>query len=431
MADAVIVICSRPESRRIQEKCFRPIAGVPAMEHILRRTAKTGLPVILAVPDGKGSAYRQVRQGAYMVEGDPDSPLHRMADAVRTWGETHAIPKYIVRVTHDDILIDAETVLNLIDAVDENGAGYGIAPTIAEGMGVEVIHAANLFHAAEFNNQPIEHISYFVRGPGLPVPGVLEMLPREAIRRPYRLTMDYPEDVAVLQAVLSKLGPMADNDAICAYLDRNSYLLEYNRLPEVSVYTCARNAEKWIRDAMVSVPGNAEYVVVDDGSTDGTLAEVLYMRRPSQKIVINEKNVGLASSSNLALGECRGRYIMRLDADDKVFSWGLDLMLEEIKKTGAAIVYANYHEFNENDEIIRENVDARLHHHAGCALMDSRLINEIKFKDGLRHWDSLDLYQRVSKRFPIAYMEEPLWLYRVRGDSMSRTNLEEREKCKP
>lgn len=434
VADAVVVICSRPESRRIQEKCFRRIAGVTALEHLVRRVMQTNLPIIVAVPYEMAAEYRKrvpILGEVRIIEGDPDNPLHRMAHAVKVYGETFGLPKYTVRVTHDDILIDAQTVRDLLDEVEKQDAGYGITSQIAEGMGVEVIHNANLFQAERYNQQAVEHISYFVRGEGMPNPKVLDMVPREGVRRPYRLSMDYPEDVTVLQAVLSKLGPRAENDAICSYLDRHSYILRHNQLPEVSVYTCAHNAARWVGPTILSVGRAAEQVIVDDCSTDGTLEQILAWSPVGAKVVSNAINVGLASSSNIALKACRGRYLMRLDADDKLLPWAIEKMVAKIKETKAAIVYANYDTVDEEETRIESNVDAKIHHHAGCALMDSRLINEIKFKEGLRHWDSLELFQRVSARFPIAYVDEPLWLYRVRGDSMSRTNLKERERCKP
>ena len=48
--DAVIIICTRPESKRLPGKVFKKIAGVPAIEHILNRLIGLDCPVVLAIP---------------------------------------------------------------------------------------------------------------------------------------------------------------------------------------------------------------------------------------------------------------------------------------------------------------------------------------------------------------------------------------------
>lgn len=433
MTDAVVVICTRRESSRLPGKALRRIAGRPAIEHILQRLKPTGLDVILAVPERDGDAFLSaaVKNLALIRCGNDESPLHRMADAMIRWCKP--LPKYVVRITHDDILIDAQTVTELLAVVEREGAGYGITPDIVDGAGVEVIHTANLMWAAEHIKEPVEHISYYVRGDcGVPMPKIVRHHPRMAVQRPYRLTMDYPEDAAVLEAVLGRLGPDASVDNICSFLDQNPWILAHNKLPEVSLYTCARNAAATIRATLESVVDvGDEYVVVEDASTDDTLLKILGAKALGQRmrLIVNEENLGLASSSNVALKACRGRYVMRVDADDKVKPGALWEMKQLMQRTGAAIVYADYTEIDEHDQVVRHHAPAAEHHHAGCALMDARLINELRFREGLRHWDSLELYNRVQARFPIAYVGEPLWFYRVRRDSMSHQDTPERRRA--
>jgi len=103
-------------------------------------------------------------------------------------------------------------------------------------------------------------------------------------------------------------------------------------------------------------------------------------------------------------------------------------MVTEIEREGAGILYANYNQIDENGKIVVDgvNVSGEIHNHAGCALMDKRLINEVRFREGLRHWDSRDLFNRVKGKFKIHYMRESAWYYRVHPGSMSQTRPEER-----
>jgi glycosyltransferase involved in cell wall biosynthesis len=62
---------------------------------------------------------------------------------------------------------------------------------------------------------------------------------------------------------------------------------------------------------------NINIVVVNDGSTDETLALIKeFIATDSRVICVNQKNSGLVNSLNNGLKKCSGKYIARMDADD-------------------------------------------------------------------------------------------------------------------
>lgn len=435
--DVLIIICSTPNSRRLPRKCFLKIAGKPVLQHIFDRLKPLDIPVVLAIPEGTYSEYHSYFkfQNFTYYEGNAESPLHRMVGCLLGMRRAGINPKYIIRITHDDILIDSLTIRELLQEVINQKAGYGITPTIVDGAGAEVIATENILNALQKHPEPVEHISYFVKGENCPNPKIIEMRPRPSIERKARLTLDYYEDYVVLETILREVGPEASVDEICLYLDENPQILDYNRLPTYTIYTCVKNGVKWIdgnvRHSLLCT--DIERLIIDDCSTDKTLSELLRSTNTGYRVIINEENIGLASSSNIAISKAKGKYIMRVDVDDIVKPQAFEQMSAKMEAEGSVICYANYTEVNEDGVFIRdrENVDAKEKHHIGCALVNKRWLNEIRFKEGIRHWDGLELYNRIKGRFPISYVEEPLWYYRVRKDSMSRTNLEERERCKP
>jgi glycosyltransferase involved in cell wall biosynthesis len=89
--------------------------------------------------------------------------------------------------------------------------------------------------------------------------------------------------------------------------------------PLVSILIPAHNAEDWIADTLQSALAQTwprkEIIVVDDGSTDGTLA--VARRFESEMVrVVAQPNQGAAATRNKAFSLCRGDYIQWLDADD-------------------------------------------------------------------------------------------------------------------
>lgn len=87
----------------------------------------------------------------------------------------------------------------------------------------------------------------------------------------------------------------------------------------VSILIPAYNAQAWIAETLHSALGqdwpHKEIIVVDDGSTDATLAVARGFEAANVK-VLTQANAGAAAARNRALAESRGDYLQWLDADD-------------------------------------------------------------------------------------------------------------------
>ena len=91
--------------------------------------------------------------------------------------------------------------------------------------------------------------------------------------------------------------------------------------PLVSIIIPCYNAEQWIAECIQSALDqtwpNKEVIVIDDGSTDASLA--IAQRFASDLVkVITQVNSGAAAARNRGLREAQGDYIQYLDADDLV-----------------------------------------------------------------------------------------------------------------
>lgn len=91
--------------------------------------------------------------------------------------------------------------------------------------------------------------------------------------------------------------------------------------PLVSILIPAFNAAEWISDTIRSATAQTweekEIIVVDDGSSDGTLAVVREFESERLRVV-TQKNQGAAAARNAAFSASRGDYIQWLDADDLI-----------------------------------------------------------------------------------------------------------------
>ena len=92
--------------------------------------------------------------------------------------------------------------------------------------------------------------------------------------------------------------------------------------PRVTVLTTVYNGARYLDEAIDSILAEEfsdfEYIIVDDGSTDGTAAILARAasRDPRISVLRNETNRGIAASANRGLAVARGEYIARIDCDD-------------------------------------------------------------------------------------------------------------------
>jgi len=91
--------------------------------------------------------------------------------------------------------------------------------------------------------------------------------------------------------------------------------------PSVSVVIPAYNRAATIVAAIDSVLRQTwtdfELIVVDDGSTDGTLAAAATITDPRLRLVPAPRNLGAAGARNLGVEEARGTWIAFQDSDDE------------------------------------------------------------------------------------------------------------------
>lgn len=89
---------------------------------------------------------------------------------------------------------------------------------------------------------------------------------------------------------------------------------------DLSVVMAVYNGENYIVEAIDSVLSqnytDFEFIIVNDGSTDNTLS-IIESYKDSRIKVINHENVGHAKSLNIGIKASKGKYIARLDADDR------------------------------------------------------------------------------------------------------------------
>ena len=117
--------------------------------------------------------------------------------------------------------------------------------------------------------------------------------------------------------------------------------------PTVSVLTTVYNRAKFLGECIESVQQSKfkdyEHIIVDDGSTDDSVAIARHYakKNPKIKIFVNDDNLGDYPNRNQAAKYAKGKYLKYLDADDLHGEWILNVMvaaMEQFPSAGLGII---------------------------------------------------------------------------------------------
>jgi glycosyltransferase involved in cell wall biosynthesis len=110
----------------------------------------------------------------------------------------------------------------------------------------------------------------------------------------------------------------------------------------VSVIMPCFNQGKYIDEAIQSVLSskytNFEIIVINDGSTDPFTIKVLTTKTWNKTCVYNIPNGGVANARNFGIRESKGKYILPLDADDKISPNFIDQAVSILEKNPAITI---------------------------------------------------------------------------------------------
>jgi GT2 family glycosyltransferase len=101
-----------------------------------------------------------------------------------------------------------------------------------------------------------------------------------------------------------------------------------------------------------------EIVVVDDKSTDNSVAIVSAIEDPRIRLFINEKNLGGAASYNRAVQEARGEWLVNLDADDWIDPRKAEIQLQAVNDDPRLDIIGTYVAFHDENDLPHSSADA-------------------------------------------------------------------------
>jgi cellulose synthase/poly-beta-1,6-N-acetylglucosamine synthase-like glycosyltransferase len=214
----------------------------------------------------------------------------------------------------------------------------------------------------------------------------------------------------------------------------------------VSVVIPAYNAARFLPEALASVLAEAtpdvEVLVVDDGSTDDT--QELLARYAPRVRSLRVANGGPGRARNAGLAGTRGPLVAFLDADDRWLEGSRARRRARLEADpGAALVHGPVRYVDAAGEPMAFDPLAykayRRQRRAGWVLRSLFWSNVIQtstvlvrraaveavggFDERREVIEDYDLWLRLAARWPVAFVPEPVTVYRSRPESLGRRNL--------
>jgi glycosyltransferase involved in cell wall biosynthesis len=196
---------------------------------------------------------------------------------------------------------------------------------------------------------------------------------------------------------------------------------------KISIVMPAYNCENYIEKSLLSIfsqtlPINIyEVIVVNDGSTDGTL-EILKEYKNRIRI-INQSNKGLAAACNRGIQEAKGGCVMRLDPDDYYDRELLSLTLNILETVpGYHCVYSDRYEvypMNNTHTEVEVGKDNIFDMTASGILFRKEVFDKIGLYDNLLFEEYDFMIRFFNNGFKAYYLQKPLYYYVKHGSSMT------------
>jgi len=213
--------------------------------------------------------------------------------------------------------------------------------------------------------------------------------------------------------------------------------------PVLSVYMPVFNAAPYLAQSIESILNqtlkNFEFIIIDDASTDDSWKIIKSYSRCDSRIRIyrNRLNLGVSTTSNIAISLARCKYLARMDADDISTFDRLQKQYKYLKShPNTVVVGAQCTIINQNDQVVgfkkfptdSKKINDMLFWAAPIQqgyMMINRSLLPKKFSwysASKSSAEEVDLYFQLSQYGQLANLKDNLYFYRQINNSLSHLN---------
>lgn len=212
--------------------------------------------------------------------------------------------------------------------------------------------------------------------------------------------------------------------------------------PTVSVILPVYNCELYIYDAVQSILNqsftNFELIIIDDCSTDATVAIINSFKDSRIRLIVKEKNSGYTDSLNYAITICKGDFIARMDGDDISLPERFQKQVDFLNANKDVIMCGTGIQIMDSDKILfhpssHDDIKVKLcfsnaFFHPTVMFKKDALV-EHNYDKNFEPAEDYDLWTRLIFKGKLSNIKEVLLQYRVHPNQISNYKNEIQQKA--
>lgn len=198
-------------------------------------------------------------------------------------------------------------------------------------------------------------------------------------------------------------------------------------------YNRAKTIERAVQSILNQTYKDIEIIIVDDNSIDNTEEVVKTINNEQITYIRNKSNKGANESRNIGIRAAKGELIAFQDSDDEWLSNKLEVQLKALKETNADLVTCGFYRY-ENDECVKFPKEKIKDEEIANKLLYGNFIStqtvigkrecfvEENFDSKFPRMQDWELMIRMSRKFKIHFVNEPLVNVYLQDNSISKDN---------
>src|SRR3989344_3835609 len=206
----------------------------------------------------------------------------------------------------------------------------------------------------------------------------------------------------------------------------------------VSVIMPVYNLELYIEQATNSILcqtyKNFEFLILDDASTDLTFSILKSLKNKDNRIILmqNQENLGVTKCLNKLLKIAKGKYIVRMDADDWSYPERIKLQVGLMENHPEVVVSGSYIEvcdsklktkyirkYQHDDKSIRDHIFRYSPFAHPATIWIAKTLKKEKYNESITTCQDYELYFRMGKIGQFMNLSKPLLKLRMHDRSVS------------
>lgn len=199
-----------------------------------------------------------------------------------------------------------------------------------------------------------------------------------------------------------------------------------------SILMSVHNGDSYLKESIESVLNQSffdfELLLFNDASSDNSMFIINSFSDNRIKVFNSENNIGLTKALNFLISHSKGKYIVRLDADDLMHIDRLKILYEKINHRENIFLFSNFYSIDSDGNILTKSDLAHIDvsyclkvglnpicHGSICFMNSKSTVYNGKF----RYSQDLIFYFENLEKFKIEFISDYLYFFRINKESIS------------